>query len=231
MGSAYLRNLLYGVTALVGTTVGLAGAVFTTHGLASFLVLSVVVVSTVIFGLTSEGFLPVEGILGLVPGFRPADPQKIRESHHVNIMKRIEKEFETSRPTELERSTSKYSVRFQDQLCARAKRYKRRADMHWGRASSRRRFKAAWLYVTAADLYRQAGKNEEAANPYHWAANTFRELESFERSMQYYRASGMLGDEAWKLRCLQRALGVARLAGDLARAAELKIEVERLSKK
>ncbi len=231
MGSSYARNLFYSAVALVGTVLGVAGIAYTSPGVVGYTVLAVIIFATVIVSLIFGGLLPVEGLLKLVPGFNPSDPQRIRESYHENIMGRIMDDFGSSLPSEQVRANSKYSIRCQERLCARAKRYKTRADMHWGRSSSRRRFKAAWLYVTAADIYCLADKPEEACNPYHWAANTFREVESFERSIEYYRASSELADDVWKIRCLQRAMGVAHLAGDLKRGADLNAEIARLAKK
>ena len=169
MGSSYARNLFYSAVALVGTVLGAAGIAYTSPGFLGYLVLALVVVLTVLASLAFSGVLPFEGILKFVPGFRPSDPQSIRESHHENILKRIMEDFGASLPSEQIKANSKYSVKCQDRLCVRAKRCKVRADMHWGRPSSRRRFKAAWLYVSAADIYCLAGKPAEAGNLYHWA--------------------------------------------------------------
>jgi hypothetical protein len=229
MGSSYARNLFYSAVALVGTVLGVVGIAYTSPGFFGYVVLAMVVVMTILASLAFGGVLPLEGILKFVPGFRPNDPQSIRESHHENIIKRIMEDFGASLPSEQIKASSKYSVKCQGRLCARAKRCKVRADMHWGRPSSRRRFKAAWLYVSAADIYCLAGKPAEAGDLYHWAANTFRELESYERAIEYYLASSNLADAVWRVRCLQRAMGVARSAGDFQREADLRAEISRLT--
>ena len=152
-------------------------------------------------------------VIDLIPLLRAEDPQVIKKKYNVDIITKLKEKYPPPPPHEAEDRT-KFSVLKNEKLKEHARWYKYRAQLLWGRQTQRARFRSAWFYVTAAELYEMADDRREASDQFHFAANSFRELEAFRASIDYYIKSSELSSGTWVLRCLQRALGVARTAGD-----------------
>jgi hypothetical protein len=148
-----------------------------------------------------------------LPMLRAEDPQIIKKKYNIDIIAKIKAKNPVP-PSYESKDRTKFCIVNNEALKVYARWYKYRAQMLWGRETQRDRFRSAWFYVTSAELYELADDPQEASNQYHFAANTFRELEAFRASIDYYVKSSELGSGQWVLRCLQRALGVARNAGD-----------------
>ena len=149
----------------------------------------------------------------LIPLLRAEDPQIIKKKYYIDILSKIKAEYPAPSPNE-SCDRTKLSIVNNARMKELARWYKYRAQLLWGRATQRDRFRSAWFYVTSAELYELAADCREASDQYHFAANSFRELEAFRASIDYYVKSSELGSGKWVLRCLQRARGVARTAGD-----------------
>jgi len=114
------------------------------------------------------------------------------------------------------------------------------AKRAYGKSDIRSICQNAWYYVVAADCSKEAGNVSDAGMYYHFAANLFRHAQFYDRAMEYYEKSGLryLGiveqmnkdkpllpfnntkiKEA--IRSFQRALGVARICGDLDTEEEM----------
>ncbi len=160
----------------------------------------------------------------LVPALRAEDPQVIKKKYHIDIIAKLKAKYPDTPAGEADART-KYSVIKNSHLKEHARWYKYRAQMLWGKPTQRDRFRSAWLYVTAASLYEQSDDAREASDQYHFAANSFRELEAFRASIDYYIKASELGSGQWVLRCLQRALGVARVAGDEDEENKIRLKI------
>lgn len=215
------------------STVGIVGTVV---GLVEDLPLGLLIaaLSTILVAaIFMSGLAPVESVLGVLPGMRRTDPREIRRAYFLELVEAAREA--STRFADEDRLTSKFSSNQDEKLAATATLLSTRASMHWGRAALRRQFKAAWLYAAAGTVYEMAHRGQQAADAYHYAANAFRWVGSLERALEYYlRSADVLksvrGEEAlaWRRRCLQRALGVARVMGDLYREDELASEVRAL---
>jgi len=151
--------------------------------------------------------------IDLIPLLRAEDPQIIKQKYNQDIISKIKAKYPDPPANESEDRT-KFSHIKHTKLEDHARWYEYRAQLLWGRQTQRARFRSAWFYVTAAQLYELAKHHDRASTLYHFAANSFRELEAFRASIDYYLKSSELASGAWVLRSLQRALGVALMAGD-----------------
>lgn len=185
---------------------------------------------------------------------KPEDPPvKIQNEFYIKVKKRIdvqatkhgaskfEEEPKKGRPEETMEEKSFYEKY--------ANRYATYAARAYGKSDIRSLSKNAWYYVVSADCRKKMGDDHKAGLLYHFAANSFRGAQLYNRSMEYYAKSGecefikevkihdrtvFRRDFKWSRRSFMRALGVARVCGDLDiekkmidRLNELEIEKER----
>lgn len=162
----------------------------------------------------------VRKLLDFVPTLKPDDPQAIKKKYCLDLVKKFEDKYQPPPATESPEKTKFCTIQF-DVLRDHARWYKFRAQMAWGRPSPRDRFKSAWLYATAGRLSEMARDKAAATDLYHFAANGLREVEAYRASIEYYVKAAKNAEGEWVARCLQRAYGVAQVAGDDVEAENL----------
>ena len=110
---------------------------------------------------------------------------------------------------------TKGSFTAKSELRRHAEWYCFRAQLLWGQPSVRSHTKAAWFYATAGQLSALADDTDRASDLYHFAGNALRLVQLYEHSIKAYEEAAKISSKPeWTQRCYQRALGVARLAGN-----------------
>lgn len=110
-----------------------------------------------------------------------------------------------------------------------AQKYSKLGKMFWGKDSTLSLYKVAWYNILAGECYEQAESYTEASNHYHYGAHTFRKLEEYQLSIDYYKKSAEVGDKCgiqemtnWSTRSYCRAYGISRIIGSIKEENELK---------
>jgi hypothetical protein len=243
LGRSKTADYLLATTAAVLAIVGAPTALFA-KGPVLGLVLTVAGVAVTVAFLIRQDVIPFT-VLRVVPGFRPTNPQDIKEQYAARRAK-IRERYPLRDPHDRE-ATRRWGNR-SAKLAELARRYSRQGDMHWGRATERRQLQAAWAYATSGWIYERAVRISapdserpsdveedlprrlcsEAADAYHYAANSFRVAGAYRQAILYYRKSHCCDPPGspMKARSLYRALGVAELGGDLDEIDEIRKEIE-----
>ncbi|MDN5852239.1 MAG: hypothetical protein L0K86_05200 [Actinomycetia bacterium] len=204
--------------------VAMAAGLLRTFSAPIFVLIPIMALASIIAPILL-GYIPRNTLLWLTFRIRRSDPQTIREQCYE---RRIEWYSKVRDRRRVRQPGSMYGHDAGDNFSSLAKRYSRRAQYYWGRSSARDVFRAAWFYVVAGDLYKMAdpADKEKASKMYHFAANALREVESYERSIEYYeKAAQDSSDPAWTMRNLQRAMGVAKVCGDDEKAGGLRQDI------
>jgi hypothetical protein len=151
--------------------------------------------------------------INILPLFKAENPKELELQYHSRLLNKVKERY---KPLEyLGAPGPNEGKLWREKLQAWAQWYEYRADMLWGRPSPRDRFRSAWLYATAAELYKSAKNLDSAAMSFHYAAHEFRELGSLSQSYKFYMISAELTlDENFKSRNYNRALGLALSMGD-----------------
>lgn len=155
----------------------------------------------------------IRKLINLIPTFRADDPQAIKKKYFLDIIAQLKTKYPPA-PEGEHPDQTKFSQLASSKLKAHTRWHSYRAQMYWGRADLRDRFRSAWLNATAGAIYELANDAIEASNHFHFAANTLREVQSFRASIEFYEKASNLAEGSWIRRNLERALGVAHYAGD-----------------